>query len=450
MDDERCRITVVGARRRVDLAVPARAPIAEYVANLSRLCGQEIDETFPPSWSLAPAGARPYPPSVSLLEAQVVDGATLYLRDVLEGEADAPVVTDVEEIAEETAGRWDRWSSRHRAMTVIGVGLCGLLVALATVVLQAPDSPVAALLAVLSGSTLALVAGVAARRGWPLPTPLRIAVAVSACPALALAGYALPAARHGAGMAAIAVTAGAAVGAVAAAVALPHDATLILGLVAAVTLPVTVLLGAVGADRVESAAVAGTVALLMLGAAPMAAGRLVTLVPTRANGVTSPDPVSEIADTMTRGRHVLITLALVSSLISSASLLVLAASNNPFALALALCLSLALLAQAGQSVVPVAVMAGVVAGAVGLIALAMQAPVHLLHVTDAVPALITWGLAVVVLAVGFALAAQPPKTFDERLPWLATTGLLLSVVSAPLAVGVFGVFEYLAQVGGRL
>ncbi|MCO6004196.1 EsaB/YukD family protein [Actinoallomurus purpureus] len=449
MDDERCRITVVGMRRRVDLAVPARAPIAEYVPNLSRLCGQETDETLPASWSLALAGARPFPPSMSLLEAQVVDGATLYLRDVVEGETDGPLVTDIEEIVEEAAGQWDRWNGRHRAMTVIGVGLGGFLAALAVLVFQAPTGPLTGLVAIVAGFGFALLAGLATRRGWAIPVPLRVALALSACPALALAGYTLPGAGDGAG-AAIAITAGAAVGALAAALALPHEATLAVGLLAAVALPVAILIAAVGADLVESAAAVGVVALLMLSSAAAAAGRLVTLVPARANPGASPDPVAETAETMRRGRRVMIAFALVSSLVSVASLLVLTASDDPFAIMLALCLSLALLTQAGQSVVPVAVMPGIAAGAAGLVALAIQAPVHLLHATAPAPALIVCGLAAVVLAVGLTLATQPAKTLDERPSWLATTGLLLTVSSAPLAVGVFGVFQYLADVGGRL
>jgi type VII secretion integral membrane protein EccD len=435
-------------RRRVDLAVPARAPIAEYVPDLSRLCGQETDETLPAAWSLAPAGARPFPPSMSLLEAQVVDGATLYLRDVLEGETDGPLVTDIEDLVEEAAGQWDRWNGRHRAMTVIGVGLGGFLAALAVLVFQAPGDPLTGLVAIVAGFGLPLLAGLATRRGWAVPLPLRVAMALSACPALGLVGYTLPVTGSGTGTA-VAVTAGAAVGALAAVFALPHEATLAVGLLAALALPVAIVLAAVDAGLVESAAVVGVVALMLLSSATTAAGRLVTLVPARPGPRTSPDPVAETAETLSSSRRVLITFALAASLVSVASLLVLTTSDDPFAIALALCLSLALLAQAGQSVVPVAVMPGVAAGAAGLVALAIQAPAHL-HAAAAVPALIVCGLAAAVLGVGFGLTAQPVEALDERPSWLATVGLLLTVVSAPLAVGVFGVFQHLVHIGGRL
>lgn len=448
MDDERCRITVVGGRRRVDLAVPARAPIAEYVADLGRLCGQETDETLPAAWSLAPAGGRPYPLTTSLLEAQVVDGATLYLRDVLEGEADGPLVTDIEEIVEEESGRWDRWSSRHRAMTLIGLGLAGLLAALAALILRAPGDPLAALVAIFAGCVLILVAGAAVRGGWKPPGPLRVAVALSACPALGLAGHAL-AATGGVGAAVAGATVGAAVGAVAAVIAVPHEASFVVGLAAAVALPVAIVLAWVDARPVESAALVGVVALMALGTAPTLAGRLVTLVPAWVNA-PAPDPVEEIAASMRRGRRVLITLALLSCLAAAGSLPVLAASDDWWAVALALCLSLALMAQAGQSAVPVAIMPAIAAGAVGLFALAIEVPGLLLDAGPLTPALAVCGVAAAVLAIGFALAAQPERTPDERPSWIVSWGVLLSVLSVPLAVGVFGVFGYLVDLGGRL
>lgn len=191
MDGERCRITVVGKRRRVDLAVPARAPIAEYLPALTRMCGQESDETLPAAWSLAPAGDRPFPPSISLLEAQVVDGATLYLRDLVEGETDGPLITELEDMVSEVGDQGERWNSRHRALTIAGIGAGGLVASLAALVLSAPDSPLTGFVAIVSGFALAFIAGIATRRGWPVPERLRLAVALAACPVLALAGYAL-------------------------------------------------------------------------------------------------------------------------------------------------------------------------------------------------------------------------------------------------------------------
>ena len=451
MDDERCRITVVGRRRSVDLAVPARAPIAEYVPTLTRLCGQETDDTFPAAWSLALPGARPFPLNVSLLEAQVVDGATLYLRDVVEGEADEPLVTDLEELVEEARGGWDRWNTRHRGFTVIGIGLTVLVAALAVLTLGSPDTPVAGIAAIVAGFGVALLAGSAARREWSVPVPLQLAVALAACPLLAFAGYALPISRHATGAAAIAVAVGAVVGALAAVLAVLDARTLLVWLLAAIALPVTVLLAVVHATLVESAAVTGVVALILLSAAPAAAGRLVALAPARGKSSAPPSPAVEIAMIMSRGRGVLITLALTSSLICGACLLVLGNSADPFAVALAACLSLALLAQAGQSDVPVAVMPALVAGSAGLAVLAMRAPVHLLDLQGAAAALVTCGVGAAVLAIGLAMVnGGSAEAVDERPQWLGSVGVALLAVSAPLAVGVFGVFQHLAHLGGRI
>ncbi|MCW2944017.1 MAG: hypothetical protein JWR24_734 [Actinoallomurus sp.] len=450
MDDERCRITVVGARRRVDLAVPARAPIAEYISTLTRLCGQETDETFPAAWSLALPGLRPISPGTSLTDAAVRDGTTLYLRDVVEGETDEPLVTDVGELVEDAGDRWPRWNARHRALAVLGVGLGALLAALAALVLGSPDSPASGLSAIVSGFGLALIAGVAVRRDWPVPAPLRLAVALAACPVLALAGYALPFARHGTGAGLVTVVVGANVGALSALLAVVDVCTLTVETLAVVALPVSVLLAALRANGVECAAVVGVAALAVLGAAPLLAGRLTALAPVRRSESAAADPADEVAVAVGRSRAVLIAYALTASVVLAACMLVLAGSADLFAVGLVLCLSLALLAQAGQSNVPAAVVPVAAAGGAGLIALAVRAPAHLLHTAQAVGPVAAWGVAVLLLCAGIAMTVRKAGGEVSRPSWIDTVGVLLSVLSVPLAVGVFGVFEYLMGVGGRL
>ena len=451
MNDERCRITVVGKRRRVDLAVPARAPIAEYIPNLTRMCGQESDETLPAAWSLALAGDRPFPPSISLLEAQVSDGATLYLRDLVEGETDGPLVTDLEDLVGDVGDQWERWNTRHRALTVIGIGLGGLLAALATLVLSAPDEPLAGIVSIVTGFALALIAGIATRRRWAVPARLRLAVALSAVPALALAGYALPVSRGSDAAAGIAVVAGANVGAVAALIAMLNVWTLTTELFAVVALPVTVLLGLLHATRVECAAVIGVAALLLVSAAPSAAGRLTTLPPTRGVAAAPLDPADEVAGMLKRSRRVLVILTLTISLVLAGSLIVLGGSSDPYAAGLALCLSLALVAQAGHSNVPIAVMLLSGAGATGLITLVMRTPVTFLHVSPTgLGPFVACGICLILLCAGIAMTMLPSYDVDARPAWLSSIAVMLSVLTVPLAVGVFGVFEYLADVGGRL
>jgi type VII secretion integral membrane protein EccD len=450
VDDERCRITVVGKRRRVDLAVPARAPIAEYIPALTRMCGQESDETLPAAWSLAPAGDRPFPPGISLLEAQVVDGATLYLRDLVEGETDGPLVTDLEDMIGEVGDQWERWNSWHRALTVIGVGTGGLVAAVAALVLSAPDQPLVGLVAIVCGFLMPLVAGIATRRGWSAPARLRLAVALAAVPILALAGYALPVSRTSDAAAAIAVVVGANIGALGALIAMLNVWTLTTELLAVAALPITVLLALLHATRVECAAVIGVAALIVLSAAPNAAGRLTALPPAR-KVVTPVDPAEEVAAMLVRSRRVLVILTLAIVLVLAACLVVLGGSSNAYAAALALCLSLALLAQAGQSTVPLAVILTIGAGATGLLMLVMRAPVTLLHVTSAgLGPLVACGICAVLLCAGIAMAMLPSADVDARPAWLGSLAVTLSVFTVPLAVGVFGVFESLARLGGRL
>jgi hypothetical protein len=149
---------------------------------------------------------------------------------------------------------------------------------------------------------------------------------------------------------------------------------------------------------------------------------------------------------------VLIVLTLAVSLVLAGCLLVLGDSSDAYAAALALSLSLALLAQAGHSNVPVAVMLVIGAGATGLVTLVVRTPVTLLHATSAgLGPVIACGVCAILLCVGIAMAMLPTDDVDTPRPtWLGSLALVLSVFTAPLAVGVFGVFEYLAGLGGRL
>ncbi|MFD1277710.1 EsaB/YukD family protein [Streptomyces kaempferi] len=126
-------MTVVGARRRVDLAVPTDAAIAEYTPTLLKLVGEgEIEDTFPPVWSLAPASAPPFAPETSLRECGVVDGATLYLRDAAVGEFDEPVIVDLEESVEQADEDVTAWGWRLRAYTTLVLAVLSIVGGFAT------------------------------------------------------------------------------------------------------------------------------------------------------------------------------------------------------------------------------------------------------------------------------------------------------------------------------
>jgi len=156
VEDERRRVTVVGAHRRVDLVVPAGAAIAEYAPNLLVWCGQmEFDNTFPPAWSLALPGAAPFPPEASLAEVGVVDGATLYLRDAAAGEFDEPRIIELEDLVAEANKAEVSWSERYRAYSMVGLGVLALLVGFVALLRVGDQRPGVVFGTVLAGSELA-------------------------------------------------------------------------------------------------------------------------------------------------------------------------------------------------------------------------------------------------------------------------------------------------------
>ena len=238
MDVERRRVTVVGARRRVDLVVPARASIAEYAPNLLLWCGQlEFDNTFPPAWSLALPGAAPFAPELSLAELGVLDGATLYLRDAAAGEFDEPRVTELEDVVAEANRTAFQWDERYRAYTMVGFGIVALLAGFIGLLRVGDQRAGVVFGTVLAGSGLAMLGWHANRADWPLPVPMRVMVALGAVPMIAVTGAALPL-PAGFGQLLAAILLGAMLGAAAALAAIRHVATLATLAVTMVAFPV--------------------------------------------------------------------------------------------------------------------------------------------------------------------------------------------------------------------
>jgi len=278
--DEQCRITVVGEQRRVDLAVPAAESIASYVTALAQVCGQGGDPVLLSAWSLGPAIGPPFAPERSLRELGVLDGSVLYLRDVVEDEFSDPVVYDVAERVAEVAERrlHRRWTARARTVTVLAAGLGWLVAVLAVLAVRHQvGHAVVAELAVLFGLVLP-VAGwwPSAGRGWPIPSLLWEAVALSAVPLLAVAAWAASASHrfssvdgahghltHG-GLAVVALVVGALVGAIVAYVAAPAPMTFTVLLTAVIAALAGIGLAAAKADARTSATVAAVIAFALL------------------------------------------------------------------------------------------------------------------------------------------------------------------------------------------
>ena len=188
MQDGQSRITVVGARKRVDVAVPSAAPIGEYVAGLAELCGQDRRSVLPAAWSLALAGAAPLPVGSSLAEGGVTDGQVLYLRDTTAGSGSDPVVEDVDEHVIGEAER-QRRSGLPRGVVVMAAGLIWLTGGASLLAARHGHSEVSAAVGLACAALLLLALAWAMEvRKTAISAPLCLAISMTSIPCLAAAG----------------------------------------------------------------------------------------------------------------------------------------------------------------------------------------------------------------------------------------------------------------------
>jgi type VII secretion integral membrane protein EccD len=353
MPDQRCLLTVVGEQNQVDLAVPADAPITEYIDLLARLCGQPEDDALPPAWSLAPVGAAPLPLTATLAQAGIVDGQVLYLRDLLAAEGDEPVIRSVGELVAEFGDRRDaiRWDTPARIRALVLLGGAWLIAAFTYLGVTGRGGFGVAPLAAIAGLMMAGTARVLGRYPHVLAPPLRSALGCGVIPCMALAFMlalgtgSLPVNATGLLDAEI----GAVVGCGLALAAVPGVAlaavTLLL-MVAGIAQVVVLVTGGTGSAAAATVVVLG---VLFIGLAPRAAGLLTAgswLRPPSPFPAPEADP-QLLADQVTRARRALILITAVCALAAGAALPVLARDPRPFPLALAAVASLALLLRAG-------------------------------------------------------------------------------------------------------
>ncbi|WP_372346725.1 EsaB/YukD family protein [Streptomyces sp. KL116D] len=452
MEDDRCHVTIVGARRRVDLSVPVYATIAEYTPMLLRACGQETtDDTFPPVWSLALPGARPFPPEATLAESGVVDGATLYLQDAAAGEFDEAEVSDLEEQVDEVNRSGLSWDAGARAHALLLGAVAALVAGFALLVAQRPAQPVGGIGALLAGSGPALLAAHATRRAWSLPVGVRLAMALSAVPLYATAALSVPLAREHLSTALVAAGMGLVLGSAVARLAVPHLLTLAVLTASALFLPTAVGLGLAGADLTLSAGVVAVLLLGLLAVAPTATGHLVALAG-GAPGAADREPAGrgpDVTELAWQARRLLTGVAVLCALVLTPALVLLAAADDAWPVALCACVSLALLLRAGLLNALGAVLPQLVAGVTGLASCLALAPASFGAPSWAGPAALVLA-ALAALGLGLARVFGSPDRVGERPVWMSSLGLFLSVVSVPLALGVFGVFGDLLSLGAGL
>ncbi|WP_438306680.1 type VII secretion integral membrane protein EccD (plasmid) [Streptomyces sp. HUAS TT11] len=449
MENERCHVTVVGARRRVDLAVPVDAAIAEYTPALLRLVGQvEFDDTFPPVWSLALPGAPPFEPESTLRECGVADGTTLYLRDAAAGEFDEPVVTDLEESVDKAGEDIAAWGWRPRAYTTLVLGILGLIGGFVSLVWSdAADTvrPITGLGAMVVAFALALLTWHASRQGWSLPLGLRLIMAYSAVPLLAVAAASLPVADDTAIGLLLALSVGAFLGALTSLLAIRHATTLMALAITGITLVLTACLILGRVTPLEAAAVVGVTMMGVLGVAPKVAGHLAVLAGSTVGGTDAYADEGDVLHLVKRGQRLLIGTNVLGSAVAAACLVILGSAHQPFAVALAGCLGLALILRSGRLTMAAAVVPVVTAGTLGLAIAVRCAPGNFGAPAWVGPAALP-GVAVLALVFGLSRVFRVDAE-EERPSWIDPLAGFFLVVSVPVAVGVFDVYASLLHSG---
>ncbi|MFB4282580.1 type VII secretion integral membrane protein EccD [Nonomuraea sp. MTCD27] len=122
-----CHVTIVGPRRRADLALPADVPLPNVLPGLLRALGEVGGEAAAaPGWALQRLGGAPLDLGQSLGALGVLDGEILYLRP---REAIMPPA-HYDDVADVVAGgvrEGGVWSAKHTRIVGAG-GAVGLLV----------------------------------------------------------------------------------------------------------------------------------------------------------------------------------------------------------------------------------------------------------------------------------------------------------------------------------
>jgi hypothetical protein len=447
MADRHCRVTVVGADRRVDVAVPARAAIGEYVGSLALLCGEPDNDTMPAAWSLATPHRGTLSPTASLTESGITDGQMLYLRDLTTGEYDEPGVFEVHELAADAAERagGPLWNTRARTAAILIAGAAWLVaVGFAALFAGSADGvPVGPLTAAV-GLMLAMAGWTARSNRLAVPAPVRTALVLGAVPCLGITGWCIGMSRSGGevGLAMAGLAVGVVAGTLVALLAEPGIVTLALVIAAGVAAVVTTTLVALHADLAGSAAVAALTGYAAVLFAPRAAGRL-------AASWAALVGENDTELTVVRARRLLAGHNILACLTLAIATVLLGAAPSDYAIALAVCLSVAVLLHTMACPFTAEALPAAVAGLAGLLSVLLFAPGYLGGPAWTTPAA-GGGLGVLVLAGGLALSFRKADRTAGQPAWSRIAAAMCSIAAVPLAIGVFGVFGQLLHLGQHM
>jgi type VII secretion integral membrane protein EccD len=437
-----CRITVVGSRRRVDLVVPATAPIVELLPQLVQLTGEDERPAARDGWLLTRVGGDRLDPERSLREAGVVDGELLYLDGA--DRAGPPVVEDfteaVADVVEASGAKWTARRGRRLLEGLAGaVWLTGAAIAL-TARGTGDGRWAVATLAVAAG----LDAAGAVLTWWLRRAPAGAVAVVAALPFWAVGGASL--ASVGGQQAALAQLVAAAAATLVAAGAGWIVASCLRRPAAALVLALAPLTAAGAAVQllvvtpVQAAAAVTIVALAALPVLPGAAAGAAGLMRPR-----DAFPPAGVEPAVSAARRLLAWLLLAAGVDLAAALAVLGLSTD--AAARALC---------AGAIVSVALRARHHRFAAEVLPLALAAAAGALLLEIGLTA--SAGPAVqlaVLLATGAALAAaawlplgRPLSPHARR--WVSRLEVVANATLVPLALAAAGVFAAAADVGHRL
>ena len=324
---EVCRLTVVGPTGRADLAVPVSTPLSGLMPVLLRHVGQQPGERGTP-WVLQRLGEEPLDPDGTPETHGLRYGDVLYLRPA---DAALPalhfddIADGVAHVISSRPGRWRPESTRLLALTLSGLTLVALAVALLGAGPGALTAASAGVIAVVLGAGCALVG----RTGGDTA-----AIAVTGLGSLAyggLAGLTFRAGPHGGyapGLPGVLVAAGCVAALACALLALHPLPTTVAG-----TALLTAVAAAIGAGLMHAADWHGAqavavvaVALFVLGhfgprLALRAARLRVPLLPHNAEELQQdidPEPLERVERRVTAADAYLNTLSLGSGLVYAA------------------------------------------------------------------------------------------------------------------------------------
>lgn len=183
------RVTVVGPRRRVDIALPAQVTFADLFPAVARYSGLDQGDLMrePEGWVLQRLGHPPFSLSATPASEDLHDGELLYLRPK---SVEMPALS-ADDIADEIASVHDgagRWTPADTQRLALGAGAAALL---AGAVLLARSGPHWTLPAVLAaGVMVVLLAASAAASRAAGSTPVAAMLGYASLPYAFIAGVA--------------------------------------------------------------------------------------------------------------------------------------------------------------------------------------------------------------------------------------------------------------------